>query len=593
MHSKYDKSIISALKLVNSVACRSGKKLYLLYIVINLVLVVNTFVALSLTEYTVNSAYHLFTKEESMKVVTINLFLFLLVSVVFIILDIIKNILRNKLYLRVSYSLENEINNKLGSIEWEYYENNDTFVKIHEIKSKTIQTIQQMIDSIVLYITTIPLVCLYGYYILQINGYVVIVYICMFVFFNGVIAGKLYRNIGSMWKELQVYSQRGKYYFSISGDRVSHQEYKFNRLLDFTYNKWNDLHDKEYDLSIKISKKHEISLQSARIIMSIPYILMMIFAVYEIAIGKHEIGFFILINKVLNSIVGLVMNIQNNINSNRLGVRFINSYKEILNLKDEPSTYLSPCSSDISFKEISYIYPNSNQMVLDNLSMFIKAGEKVALVGHNGSGKTTLVNLFMSLTTNYHGVISDGKNEISLRGTVSCILQDFAQYQLTIKENIEIGFIEHSFTDEEIMKILERVGLSELVEKLDKGIYTSLGQLDNGIELSKGQWQRLAIARLMANPNSTIWILDEPTSYLDPISEIQIYKLIYELAEDRTVIFISHRLGFAKNADKIIVLENGQVKEVGNHQTLTEMNRIYAAMYESQKKWYSSNEVSH
>lgn len=587
MSNRNEGSIINALKLVNNLAYRSGKKLYAFYLVINLVLVINTFVALYLTEYTVNAAYYLFVNKKSFNEIFTSMLLFLVVTILFLALNVIKNILRNKLLLSSKCLFESEINNKLGSIEWEYYERNDTFVKIHDVKTKTFSTIQQMLDSIVLYITTIPLIFVYGYYLVQINVSMVVAYIIMFAYFNGIVAKKLYKKIGDMWRELQVYNHRGNYYFSMIGDRVSHQEYKFNRLFEFTFNRWHETHDKEFDLTMKISKKHELALQSARIMMSIPYILMLAFVVYEISIGKHEIGFLILINKVLNNIVSTVMNIQNSINSNRLGVMFIKRYKDILRFKDEHPHLFIPKLREIVLKEVTYTYPQSTNKVLNSLSLSVKSGEKVALLGHNGCGKTTLVNLLMSLTSNYQGEITNGSKRIDLRGAVSCIFQDFAQYQMTIKENIEMGFVEHSFNDDEIMYILHRVGLSELIEKLEKGIYTSLGQLDNGIEMSKGQWQRLAIARLIANPNTTIWILDEPTSHLDPLSEIEVYNLINNLAGDRTVFFISHRLGFARNADRIIVLENGQVKESGDHQSLMKINGLYASMYEIQKNWYN------
>jgi ATP-binding cassette subfamily B protein len=197
----------------------------------------------------------------------------------------------------------------------------------------------------------------------------------------------------------------------------------------------------------------------------------------------------------------------------------------------------------------------------------------------------------MALTNPTEGeIIVDGHKGIKagsiLRSSVSCILQDFAQYQMTIRENIEVGYANHKFTEDEIWSLLNKVGLKEIVEKLPKGIDTELGQLQKGMELSKGQWQRLAIARLLANPNATLWILDEPTAYLDPISEIEIYDMIYDLAGDRTVLFISHRLGFAKRADRIIVFNEGKVVEEGIHRQLLNQDGIYAEMYRNQESWY-------
>ena len=114
-----------------------------------------------------------------------------------------------------------------------------------------------------------------------------------------------------------------------------------------------------------------------------------------------------------------------------------------------------------------------------------------------------------------------------------------------------------------------------------------LGQLEDGIELSKGQWQRLVIGRLLADEDAKIWILDEPTAYLDPIAEVEMYRQIWKLSGDRLVFFISHRLGFAQNADRIIVVENGQLAESGSHEQLTKTGGLYATMFRAQQEWYA------
>ena len=118
------------------------------------------------------------------------------------------------------------------------------------------------------------------------------------------------------------------------------------------------------------------------------------------------------------------------------------------------------------------------------------------------------------------------------------------------------------------------------------GVDTQIGQLNNGTGLSKGQWQKLAVCRLLADEEATIWILDEPTAYLDPISEIEFYTLINNFAGDKTVLFISHRLGWAKNADLILVMKDGTVAESGTHQQLLEKEGDYYTMYCAQKKIY-------
>lgn len=234
----------------------------------------------------------------------------------------------------------------------------------------------------------------------------------------------------------------------------------------------------------------------------------------------------------------------------------------------------------IILKNIIYKYPQSDKYALRGIDAVFHPGEKIAVVGVNGSGKTTLMSVILSLLKNYEGVYF-GK---SIPKTA--ILQDFCQYQMTIKQNIEIGCGGRKLADEKVNDILSKVGLLDFVSQLPEGINTMLGQLNNGIELSKGQWQRLVIGRLLANEGAKVWILDEPTAYLDPLAEVEMYKQIWQLSGDRLVFFISHRLGFTKNADRIIVVDNGRIMECGVHEELLKKNGIYAKMFLAQKEWY-------
>ncbi len=186
-----------------------------------------------------------------------------------------------------------------------------------------------------------------------------------------------------------------------------------------------------------------------------------------------------------------------------------------------------------------------------------------------------------------NGVVSVSGKKAGLNSSTACIFQDFYQYQTTVRENIEMGDPGRKLTDEEIWELLDTVGLREKVEGLEQGLDTRLGQLDGQGDFSKGQWQRIAIARLLAKKDAGIWILDEPTAYLDPLSEIEVYNMIYRLAGDRIVIFISHRLGFARQTDRILVFRKGEIAEQGSHEELMEKeNGIYREMYSLQKEWY-------
>lgn len=586
MDKKRKASALKALINSNRIALQSGKKIYFTLILVSLLLCFSSYVELAFTEYTINSAYDLLKGTVSFQSVVYGMIGFTLVVLVFMCIRIISQLLNNKLMLNLSYYYENNLINKLGKIKWEYYEKNDTYVTIHEVRSHTLETIKKLVTSTISYITVIPMSIIYGYYLIQINILTVFIYIGLVIVFNLVIAGKMFSQLGHLWKETQTFTQKKNYFFNFSGDKVTHQEYKFNRLFHYAGDLWESCYNSEFNIKLKIFRKHEITLQSARIIFNIPYITMMIFVAYEILQGRHEIGFLIMANSLFNNIINTCLEIQRNLTNNKIESVFLESYEDVMKYEDDIIYEEKSFFDSFHLEDITYTYPQAGVKALDLLNMTINKGEKLAIVGYNGSGKTTFTNILMSLTDQFEGSITDGINPINLRKSISCILQDFAQYQMTIKENIQAGYCEHDFTDDEIISLLHKVGLKDVILKFEKGIHTLLGQIGSGIELSKGQWQRLAIARLLANPNATIWILDEPTAYLDPLSEIEIYDLIYELSGNKTVVFISHRLGFTKRADRIFVFESGKIVEQGKHSELIEKGGIYAQMYHIQEKWY-------
>lgn len=217
-----------------------------------------------------------------------------------------------------------------------------------------------------------------------------------------------------------------------------------------------------------------------------------------------------------------------------------------------------------------------------------------AFVGVNAAGKTTITKLLTGLYDNYEGEILI--NGISLRefsqarlkGLFSVVYQDYSKYYISLYENILLGNV--LMTNEEsknqVDRIAASVGLDEVVEALPQGYDTNLGKVrENGTDLSGGEWQRIAIARALFSP-APIRILDEPTAALDPVAESGIYEMFGKISTGITTIFITHRLGAARLADQIIVMDNGQVVESGDHDFLIAKGGMYSKMFESQRSWY-------
>ena len=248
---------------------------------------------------------------------------------------------------------------------------------------------------------------------------------------------------------------------------------------------------------------------------------------------------------------------------------------------------------------VSFKYPGADKHVLKDINFKINPGETVVLVGLNGAGKTTLIKLLTRLYDPTEGVILlDGKdirtyNVKDLYSLFGIIFQDFGRYAFTVKENISFGNINAELDFERMKEAARQSGADVFIEKYPSGYETPLTRYfeDNGAELSIGQWQKLAIARAFYS-NADILILDEPTASLDPMAEQEIFNQFDELRNGKTSIFVSHRLSSATTASKIIVLENGQVIEIGSHEELMKKQEKYYTLFSTQAKRYiETNEM--
>lgn len=228
---------------------------------------------------------------------------------------------------------------------------------------------------------------------------------------------------------------------------------------------------------------------------------------------------------------------------------------------------------------LCFQYPKTGKRVLNNINLTFEKGKKYAIVGENGSGKTTLVKLLIGLYKPISGSVAYCKKPIAL-------FQDYNRYPMTLSENIMLNEVEDK-DQSTILDAINAVGLEKKVSKMKNGINTELTVLkDDGEDLSGGEWQRVGLARILCC-ESDAYILDEPTANLDPLEEIKIFNVYNQLLKDKTVIYITHRLGFVKDVDEIIVIKNGEIAEKGKHDTLVSIeNGIYKKMYKEQSVWY-------
>ncbi|NJM18795.1 MAG: ABC transporter ATP-binding protein [Richelia sp. RM2_1_2] len=247
----------------------------------------------------------------------------------------------------------------------------------------------------------------------------------------------------------------------------------------------------------------------------------------------------------------------------------------------------------IRFENVSFTYPGSTKPALKNISLHLQPGEKLAIVGENGSGKTTLIKLLTRLYTPESGrILLDGLNLEewdlnTLRRRIGVIFQNFVRYQFTVGENIGVGDVE-KLSDETAWKIAAKKGMSlPFIEQLPDNFTTQLGRwFKSGQELSGGQWQKIALSRAFMRNSADILVLDEPTSAIDSQAEYEIFDRFRSLTKDKMVFLISHRFSTVRMADKIVVIEQGQILETGTHEELLQAKGRYATLFSLQAQGY-------
>lgn len=277
----------------------------------------------------------------------------------------------------------------------------------------------------------------------------------------------------------------------------------------------------------------------------------------------------------------------------RTDVGRIASTLEYLNLKAEKTkgdSFTEMTKGVIEFRNVSFRYPGTKELVLDHVSLKIEPSEKIAVVGKNGSGKTTLVKLLCRLYEPEEGeILWNGKNirEYDLREwqkIFAIVFQDYSLLSLTLGQNVAASV---QYEAERAKEVLQLAGFGKRLNKLKKGLETVVypEYEQDGVSFSGGEEQKIAIARAIYK-GGQICILDEPTAALDPVSESRVYESFDEIVKGKTAVYISHRLSSCKFSDRIFVLDNGKIAESGTHEALLSQNGLYAQLWQAQAQYY-------
>ncbi len=396
----------------------------------------------------------------------------------------------------------------------------------------------------------------------------------------------------SLMKKLVKYSnevlipvkRREEYLYSLFKNEEAYVEMYIHNAEIFFEREWNDVIKEEQ----KIRKKISILTAKYQIISGISYVMayamILVIASYLLFTQELSIDKFSTAIIAADSIRGAFASILANVGIIMQRMEYVDHFFDFLEMEEcQGESELLESIKEIELKDVSFWY-NSNKKILDGISIDIGENDVIAIVGENGAGKTTLAKVVGSLfepTSGeilYNGMDGTGCNKESLIDSISVMFQHFGKYKCTLKENVCLN---ENADDIRVKKCLQMANFNSTYVTNDSLLGTEFG----GRDLSGGQWQQIALARTNYKKSSVI-ILDEPTSAIDPLREKEMLESFREMCKGKIGILITHRMSMAKLANRIIVLEDGKIIEQGTHKELMELHGEYEKLYHEQMKWY-------
>jgi ATP-binding cassette subfamily B protein len=383
-----------------------------------------------------------------------------------------------------------------------------------------------------------------------------------------------------------------KYLQDVMVSRETAQERKLFDFDTYVLKKWNQNYRGYLKAENRTAVKNTINMESTGIIINVLFGMILTAFAFMYFEKKVQIG---IIVGILSQVVILasslrwgVMNAFMNYSYNRQMEKKITQFLNIQDRDDERGMEISSVEQ-VEFLNVFFKYPGSEEYVLNNISFCINKGKSYAFVGENGSGKTTIFKLLLKQYDSYEGTIKVNGIDIrnisakSLHAAISVVYQDYSIYPVSLVDNV---ITEFSWDKDKFEKTLSAMGVENLIKSMPENEHTILGKLStDDVTLSGGLSQKIAICRSLYQ-NGSLFILDEPTASLDPVSELNTFSLLLNEIKDKTRIIICHRMGVAKLCDEILVLDQGALVESGNNSELYEKRGKYYEMYETQKKWY-------
>lgn len=375
------------------------------------------------------------------------------------------------------------------------------------------------------------------------------------------------------------------------------KEIKLFGLTNFVVNRFKNLATKYFNLNKSLIIKRSSYGFLFNLLGSISYYAAYVFIIYRVLSGVITLGELTFLSGSFNRLMKSLQDFFSKFTRISESSLYLKDYFDFIDISIVSNTIEDVSlpkviQNGFEFKNVFFAYPESENQILKDVSFSIKAGEKIAFVGQNGAGKTTLTKLLLRFYEPTSGeILLDGininrYNKREYQAYFGVLFQDFFRYEFTVKENIAIGKIDEIENQAQIEKAAQLSLANEVVAALPLGYEQQLGKrFVKGQELSGGQWQKIALARAYMK-NAEVMILDEPTSALDAKAESEVFERFINLIKNKTSVIISHRFSTVRQADRILVLEQGSILESGTHEELMQNNKLYAHLFTLQAEGY-------
>lgn len=521
--------------------------------------------------------------------------LLLLLGLIYIVSQFLNGatyVVLEALVKKIEGKLSLKIHEKMNRISPVFFEDTNTLDSMNKALQGKTNAVWYVLSITLVFTYYLPYFTIMAYYLSSVKPLLSLLLLFVFLpillthFLRAKLYAKLEDTVAPVRREVE-------YYEKCMTALDFYKETRTTGSFEFFYHRYKNKIARMNKLSWNVSFKSNMIELGMKVLslmgyIGILFIMFLILMNGEISVGMFaavyaSIGFmFSFMEELINGHFGAIVRNYGTVQNFLYFMKIPEVQGEILDVSDK---------DDISLCHVSFSYPGTEKKAIDDVTLTIHRGETVAVVGENGSGKSTLVRLITGIYSPDEGKVLYGKNDTKcmarqcLQKNISAVFQKYRKYQMTLRENITISDVEKLCTQSELDMVCRKAGVQKEGKSFPLEYDTMLSREFDGVELSGGQWQRIAIARGLFREHQII-ILDEPTAAIDPIEESKIYENFAEISKDKTAIIVTHRLGSVKAADRVLVMKEGKLKEQGSHMDLMSVDGEYARLYKSQEKWY-------